>query len=314
MKVFDDKKMVFALAEIIGIDATIELLKRNARARYGSLTSSDVKSIYDKQYTEILDSLPAVETVSGFRIHHYCHFIFDYLRTHEKRQSVAIMDFGCGAGELDLALGSMGFRVHGVDFDADAIAKARAKLAFCPAMPGTAGFFLLDNFEPFKDRYDYILLSDVVEHLGESEFKDLLDVFSNLLREDGKLLIHTPNGNIDRAASKGVYHILVVIRESLRSCWRKLTGFRSTETDLIHQYYMQTHVNIMSPARIKNLLKAKGFGRIEIIYPFDRPVLLSSLLASFGLSTDMGIVAHKFTVPLPSGSDEAGPHKVKANT
>jgi 2-polyprenyl-3-methyl-5-hydroxy-6-metoxy-1,4-benzoquinol methylase len=306
IKVFDDKKMVFALAEIIGIDATIELLKRNARARYGSLTSSNVKSIYDKQYTEMLDNLPAAETVSGFRIHHYCHFILDYLRKCEKRQSVTIMDFGCGAGELDLALGSMGFCVHGVDFDADAIDKARAKMAHCRIAPGAVDFFLVDAIEPFRDRYDYVLFSDVVEHLGEGEFKDLLDVCSNLLKDDGKLLIHTPNGNIDRAASKGAYRVLVVIRESLRSCWRKLTGFRSTEADLIHQYYTQTHVNIMSPGRIKNLLKAKGFGRIEIVYRFDRPVLPSSLLACLGLSTDIGIVAHKLTVTLPSGSDAPG--------
>ena len=61
-------------------------------------------------------------------------------------------------------------------------------------MPGTVEFFRVDSLEPFKDRYDYILLSDVVEHLGEGEFKNLLDVFKNLLKIDGKLLIHTPNG------------------------------------------------------------------------------------------------------------------------
>lgn len=212
------------------------------------------------------------------------------------------MDFGCGAGELDLALGSMGFRVHGVDFDTDAIDKAKEKLARCRgAMPGTVEFFRVDSLEPFKDRYDYILLSDVVEHLGEGEFKNLLDVFKNLLKDDGKLLIHTPNGNVDRTASNGVYHVLVVIRESLRSCWRKLTGFRSAETELIHQYYMQTHINVMSPGTIRRLLKAKGFGRVEIVYRFDRPFLLPSLLALVDLSTDMGIVVHKSTGPLPSG-------------
>jgi hypothetical protein len=312
MKVFNDKQMVFILAEIIGIDATIELLKRNTQERYGSLTSSDVKSIYDKQYTEIHDGLPAAETVSGFRIHHYCQFIFNHLREHEKRQSVAIMDFGCGAGELDLALGSMGFRVHGVDIDADAIATAKAKLARCPALSGTVEFFRADTLKAFKDRYDYILLSDVIEHLGEGELKDLLYVFSNLLKDDGKVLIHTPNGNVDRVASRGVYHVLVLIRESLRSCWRKLTGFRSTEADLLHQFYLQTHINIMSPGRIKSLLKAKGFGQTKIYYRFDRPILLPSLLASIGLSTDMGIVAHKNTVPHVSGSDNTGSRRIKA--
>jgi 2-polyprenyl-3-methyl-5-hydroxy-6-metoxy-1,4-benzoquinol methylase len=293
MKVFDDKKMVFALAEIIGGDATIDLLKRNAQHRYGSLTSSDVKSIYDKQHTEIHDSFSTVESVSGFRIHHYCSFIFSYLQTCEKRRHLAIMDFGCGAGELDLALGSLGFHVHGVDFDPDAIETAKAKLAHCRAIPGTVDFFRVDSLQRFKARYDYILLSDVVEHLGESEFKGLLDVFSGLLKDDGQLLIHTPNGNVDRSASNGVYHVLVVIRESLRACWRKMVGFRSTEADLIHQYYLQTHINVMSPGTIKSLLKAKGFGRIEIVYRFDRPFFLPSLLALFGLSTDVGIIAHK---------------------
>ena len=109
-------------------------------------------------------------------------------------------------------------------------------------------------------------------------------------------------GNVDRTASNGVYHV--------PRGYPGISSFLLAETDLgfgrrgdraypsvLHADAYQRHES----GHDQEVIEGQGFGRVEIVYRFDRPFLLPSLLALVDLSTDMGIVVHKSTGPLPSG-------------
>lgn len=82
-----------------------------------------------------------------------------------------LLDIGCSAGDLAARLRRRGFDPYGVDVSKYAIEhtvpdmKGRTKLADISTAP---------SLEPFPDKYDVVLATDLLEHLYE---EDLADTF-----------------------------------------------------------------------------------------------------------------------------------------
>lgn len=115
----------------------------------------------------------------------------------DPRQGKTILDIGCGRGELAYALSQSGAYVTGIDYSLEAIAIAKG--TFCSSnkhsAPCNLVFVACDVLtQQFDDRFDTIILSDVVEHLEQSALDKLLAKIATLLKNDGMLLLHTaPN-------------------------------------------------------------------------------------------------------------------------
>ena len=78
------------------------------------------------------------------------------------------LDIGCGSGEITFEVKKMGFNVIGIDFSENAIELSKSK--------GIESYTQdLDKGLPFEnDRFDIILAGDVMEHVFDPIFLNLL--------------------------------------------------------------------------------------------------------------------------------------------
>lgn len=105
-------------------------------------------------------------------------------------QDIAILDVGCGQGQLVRSLRALGHQdVTGIDVSSEQIALA-TKL-------GTSGIYQADLFEfapGHPGRYDCIVALDLIEHFDRPHVLPLFEVLRSMLRPGGRLILRTPNG------------------------------------------------------------------------------------------------------------------------
>ena len=194
-KVYTDFEEVRKLSEKEGIKKTIKHLYLNVKKLKKNLNSNDLQDIYDAYYSKFLNNHISVREVNGFRIHRYSINMFEYLEKQSSKNK-RILDFGCGAGNLDLALNSIGYHVHGIDFSDHVLKIARSKIV---QIKNNASEIIFNNDDYFKlDKpYDYIIFGDVIEHISKRELENVLIKANELLSDGGEILINTPNGRAD---------------------------------------------------------------------------------------------------------------------
>ena len=98
-----------------------------------------------------------------------------------------VLDFGCGTGSFLYQAKLSGAKVNGIELDESAV-----NLCHAVGLDSveTGGVDLLDSI---KDRFDLIVLNDVIEHpLNPGA---LMSKLTSLLTETGKIMIWTPNGD-----------------------------------------------------------------------------------------------------------------------
>lgn len=100
-----------------------------------------------------------------------------------------VLDLGCGSGRFLAFLRAQGFtNLYGVDVSHEQVTLCRAK-----------GFEVShgDAFEYLRNsplKFAAITLIDLVEHLTRAELLELFPLLKDALRDDGYLIIQTPNG------------------------------------------------------------------------------------------------------------------------
>jgi radical SAM superfamily enzyme YgiQ (UPF0313 family)/glycosyltransferase involved in cell wall biosynthesis/2-polyprenyl-3-methyl-5-hydroxy-6-metoxy-1,4-benzoquinol methylase len=103
-----------------------------------------------------------------------------------------ILDFGCGSGYGVHMLSQKANLVHGLDYSRNAIEFARDKYS-----SDNTSYFVVDAsskdvFKYLQERtYDFIISFDVIEHI--EFYYEYLSNISKLIREDGILIIGSPN-------------------------------------------------------------------------------------------------------------------------
>lgn len=104
-----------------------------------------------------------------------------------------ILDLGCGVGTLSFYMALKGNKIIGVDISKKAvdICRKNVELLNLPIKP----VFLVGDFVrlKFKDKFDFVLCSEVVEHLKDDQ-KAILKIY-NCLKDTGTLILSTPSKN-----------------------------------------------------------------------------------------------------------------------
>ena len=144
-----------------------------------------------------------------------------------------LLDAGCGAGPSLPFLVEQGFKVIGSDFIYYPLLEAQKRAPGVPLLNCN-----LDQGLPFADgSLDVILASEVIEHLSKDKF--FLREVWRTLAPGGVLLLTTPN--------------LWDIRRPLAALTRRTwSGYKDP-----------THINLMTPRRLANLLNEAGFSQVR---------------------------------------------------
>ena len=105
---------------------------------------------------------------------------------------VAVLDAGCGRGEVLLACARAGSTVAGIDYAQAAVEISRDTLAEVPGADIRQGDI---SRLPWADgSFDRVLSGDVIEHLDPDQAQAMLAEAHRVLRPGGWLVLHTaPN-------------------------------------------------------------------------------------------------------------------------
>jgi len=146
----------------------------------------------------------------------------NYLRFLKDFKNKKILDLGCGQGYFLDFLKKHGFSDYsGIDIDKDLVAlcKQKSHSAICDDA--------FDFFEKTKDKYDVVVLNDVLEHFKKAEGIALLKLVNGRMQKNGIIIIRVPNANFMFASSiryGDFTHEVLYENESLQQILR-LSGF-----------------------------------------------------------------------------------------
>lgn len=112
-------------------------------------------------------------------------------------KSAAILDIGCGLGQLLSAMKEEGYsNLHGIDVSIDAV-------TYCRQIG--LNVESIGNLQSFCDQtlegYDFVVMSHVLEHLPKDEIIETLKVIkSKLIKPTAALVVVTPNAQANTGA------------------------------------------------------------------------------------------------------------------
>lgn len=101
-----------------------------------------------------------------------------------------VLDYGAGAGFLVEDLLASGYACGVVEFADTAVDALRAKFA---ERPGFLGAWRVEHAVASGHRFDAVFLTEVVEHLYDSELRTCLENVKRLLSPRGVFIVTTPN-------------------------------------------------------------------------------------------------------------------------
>ena len=249
------------------------------------LCSKDVKDIYDDIYEEKIANTPIVTKFSEGSIHIYNAYTFEYLK--KKMHEVGIRDIleiGCGNGQFLKAVASEYHETKcvGVDFSENNIrcAKENSQLFNCE-------FYCQDvNEWKTDEKFDIIILNDVIEHLADQEIYKLLETCKMTLgKENSVIIMHTPNGlnkysQTDKTLKTKLIYGLIN--------WISRGENTKIQKSFEQLYYEQVHINVKSARKWKEIFKKRGY-RMKTIYDNEKSIWNKKI----GISSNMLLIATK---------------------
>jgi 2-polyprenyl-3-methyl-5-hydroxy-6-metoxy-1,4-benzoquinol methylase len=121
--------------------------------------------------------------------------LIDYLRKDRDLKNKKILDLGTGSGNFELLFHDKFKKIVGADYNDEALDFLNSKLEerdIKNVELKIADFTKLEE-SIFEDKFDYIIMIDVIEHFKKIEAEKLLPKLYNLLNEKGQIIIITPN-------------------------------------------------------------------------------------------------------------------------
>lgn len=162
-----------------------------------------------------------------FNMEWYTELIWGDFGAELTNKEAAILDIGCGAGQLLKVLQNKGFtNLSGVEIDKGQYEEAKKIVP--EATISNDDIFVF--FKNHQKTYDYIFMVDVIEHMPKDKVVQLLSEIYKKLNKGGKFLIRTPNADSPLIASRFRYidftHTFILNQESMGTILRE-AGFNT---------------------------------------------------------------------------------------
>lgn len=181
---------------------------------------------------------------------HNRYFMKNYIKFMPKDKSCKVLELGCGMGQFYYFCKKNGYLNYtGIDASTENIEYIKNIFDENPEVFVEDIISYLSSQKAREERYDVVVLNDVIEHLCKSEIFDVLDGVHRILNDEGVFFIKTPNMANPFVSTAGRYidftHEIGFTEKSMRqvlraSCYRdiKIIG-----TDV---YVMIPVINIIS--------------------------------------------------------------------
>ena len=160
-----------------------------------------------------------------------------------------VLDLGCGRGELSLHCARSGAQVWGLDYAQQALSFTKS-LASLGTHKNKIAFQRASAVQlPFTDNcFDIIFMLDIIEQLYPSELTIALDEVRRVLKDNGRLIIHTmPN--------LWYYHF----GYPFFKFFQMFRGKKLPNNPRARGAYSHLHVNEQTPWRLKKALITSQF-------------------------------------------------------
>jgi 2-polyprenyl-3-methyl-5-hydroxy-6-metoxy-1,4-benzoquinol methylase len=201
-------------------------------------------------------------------------FLMSYLKS--RFSGLKILDVGCGSGYLTKWLADLGNQVIGTDNSMAAIEICRARypnLEFIRASAYDLGDILSHR------KVDLVTSFDVIEHLNDQE--RFLKVAGDLLAPGGRLLLTTDNMDFLRHSYpllSRIHRLGTWFSHDARDFQMIKRSERVKFAHLRRETYSRSHVGLLSPSELEDLLAGSGFTTLEHhFYPLFRVWLYDAL-------------------------------------
>lgn len=159
----------------------------------------------------------------------------------ENAKGASIIDLACGDGTLTVMFNKHFERVVGVDASSTHLKKARNRLPSCEFHE-----CLIEDFDT-DEKFDSVFMLNILEHVINPV--GLLQKAACLLKDDGVLIVHVPNGN-------AINRKLAVAMGTLESC-EELSPFDINVAGHRRTYTMETFTEDIKKAGL-NIKKTGG--------------------------------------------------------
>ncbi len=118
----------------------------------------------------------------------------DIVRAAQFRPGEKVLDAGCGFGTVTVEGAKRGACITALDFSASSLATVR-HLSHLLGLGGVQTIEASVTSLPFPDgSFGKVVSADLVEHLSPAQVHAFLHEAKRVLREDGRLVLYTPNG------------------------------------------------------------------------------------------------------------------------
>lgn len=146
-------------------------------------------------------------------------------------KSTAILDVGCGFGQFLFELKKRGYtNIQGIDISNESIEACKAK-----GLTVTQIQDIIDFAPMNQKKFDFIIMSHVLEHIAKEKIIDTLKAIKTMLSDNGKFFVMVPNGQ----SNTGAY-------------W---------------MYEDFTHSTLFTAGSLLYVLKSAGFTHVEFVDP-----------------------------------------------
>lgn len=197
----------------------------------------------------------------------HLHLDKDFITKHYNLEGKKVLDFGCGMGGMTLWLDKhYNCKVKGIDVD-------RNHIEICHILRdkhnmGHVEFFLQDIVkEPLDEKFEYIFLNDVVEHIAPEYLQPIFNQLKNQLADEGVIFVSYPPWEGPYAS-----HLNTIFKVPWSQYWPKsimlpLLKKRNTvlvgERNLMDEHFSLNHMNHKMLKSITQNAKLKMVNRMS---------------------------------------------------